>query len=91
VLSALTIVVAIKVVGLILVIALLTIPIYIAEKLSNSLGVMMIISGILSSFFTIIGLILSYIYDVTSGASIIIVSAIGLIFFLVFEKVRWGR
>jgi zinc transport system permease protein len=91
VLSALTIVVAIKVVGLILVIALLTIPIYIAEKLSNSLGVMMIISGILSSFFTILGLILSYIYDVTSGASIIIVSAIGLIFFLVFEKVRWGR
>jgi len=87
-LSALTIVVAIKVVGLILVIALLTIPIYIAEKLSNSLGMMMITSGIFSSFFTIIGLIFSYIYDITSGASIIMVSAIGLLFFLLFEKNR---
>lgn len=86
VLSALTIVIAIKVVGLILVIALLTIPIYIAEKLSNSLAGMMIISGFLSSFFTILGLILSYIYDITSGASIIIVSALGLILFLMFEK-----
>jgi zinc transport system permease protein len=87
-LSALTIVVAIKVVGLILVIALLTIPIYIAEKLSNSLGMMMITSGIFSSFFTVIGLIFSYIYDITSGASIIMVSAIGLLFFLLFEKNR---
>ena len=78
--------IAIKVVGLILVIALLTIPIYIAEKLSNSLAGMMIISGFLSSFFTILGLILSYIYDITSGASIIIVSALGLILFLMFEK-----
>lgn len=86
VLSALTIVIAIKVVGLILVIALLTIPIYIAEKLSNSLAGMMIISGFLSSCFTVLGLILSYIYDITSGASIIIVSALGLILFLMFEK-----
>ncbi|MGB3750301.1 MAG: iron chelate uptake ABC transporter family permease subunit, partial [Arcobacteraceae bacterium] len=67
VLSALTIVIAIKVVGLILVIALLTIPIYIAEKLSNSLGVMMIVSGVLSSFFTLIGLLFSYQFDLTSG------------------------
>jgi len=37
ILSALTVVIAIKVVGLILVIAMLTIPVYIAEKLSNSL------------------------------------------------------
>ena len=80
--------VAIKVVGLILVIALLTIPIYIAEKLSNSLGFMMILSGIFSSFFTLLGLYLSYVYDVTSGASIIIVSAVSLLLFLVIESVR---
>jgi len=54
VLSALTVVVAIKVVGLILVIALLTIPVYIAEKLSNTLFMMMILSGIFSSVFTIL-------------------------------------
>ena len=86
VLSALTVVIAIKVVGLILVIALLTIPIYIAEKLSNSLGMMMFIAGILSSFFTLIGLVLSYQFDITSGASIIIVSAICLTVFLLLTK-----
>lgn len=82
VLSALTIVIAIKVVGLILVIALLTIPIYIAERLSSSLYTMMFISGLLATFFTIIGLAVSYNFDLTSGASIIIVSAICMVLFL---------
>ncbi len=88
VLSALTVVVAIKVVGLILVIALLTIPIYIAEKLSTSLAKMMIVSGILSSIFTFGGLWLSYSYDITSGASIIIVSAISLLVFLLIKRLN---
>ncbi len=86
ILSALTVVIAIKVVGLILVIALLTIPIYIAEKLSNSLGAMMIGAGILSSFFTLIGLYLSYQYDLTSGASIILVSATFLGLYLLVDR-----
>ena len=88
VLSALTVVIAIKVVGLILVIALLTIPIYIAEKLSNSLGIMMFVSGVLSSIFTLCGLWLSYSYDLTSGASIIIVSAISLGLFLLGNNLK---
>jgi len=65
-LSALVIVVAIKVVGLILVIALLTIPVYIAEKLSSSLYGMMILSSIFSSIFTLIGLWFSYYYVIWS-------------------------
>jgi len=88
VISALTVVIAIKVVGLILVIAMLTIPIYIAEKISNSLLGMMIISGILSSFFTIVGLYLSYSYDLTSGATIIMISAISLGLFLLISKLK---
>ncbi len=82
ILSALTVVVAIKIVGLILVIALLTMPVYIAEKLSSSLASMMFISSILSLFFTLVGLYLSYTYDLTSGASIILVAAVFLLFFL---------
>jgi zinc transport system permease protein len=87
VLSALTIVIAIKVVGLILVIALLTIPIYIGEKLSNSLGAMMLVSGILSSIFTLTGLWFSYQFNLTSGASIILVSAMSLSLFLLISKI----
>jgi len=87
ILSALTVVVAIKVVGLILVIAMLTIPVYIAEKLSNSLFSMMFISGAIATFFTIVGLWFSYTYNLTSGASIILVSAAFLgIFLLLFRE-----
>jgi zinc transport system permease protein len=87
VLSSLAIVVAIKVVGLILVIALLTIPIYMAQDLSNSLKNMMIISSLLSSIFTIVGLVLSYSYDLSSGASIIIVSALSLLLFTTIKGI----
>lgn len=87
VLSALTVVIAIKVVGLILVIAMLTIPVYIAEKISSSLLSMMFSSGIIATIFTLIGLYLSYSYDLTSGASIIMVSAISLgIFLLLYRR-----
>jgi len=86
VLSALGVVVAIKVVGLILVIALLTIPVYIAEKISNSLGSMMLIASLLSALFTTVGLVISYLFDLTSGATIILVSVIGMTLFLAVQK-----
>ena len=87
VMAAMTVVMAIKVVGLILVIAMLTIPVYIAEKISLSLLGMMFYSGMISMLFTLGGLILSYSYDLTSGASIILVSAVGLILFLLGAKI----
>lgn len=87
VLSALTVVIAIKVVGLILVIALLTIPVYIAERLSNSLSTMMLYAGGIATLFTLTGLAVSYLYNITSGASIILVSSLFLgLFLLVYKK-----
>ncbi len=79
ILSALSVVAAIKVVGLILVIALLTIPTYLAEMYAKCLSSMMIISSIIATFFTIFGLIISYFYDISSGASIIIVGVFTLL------------
>ena len=87
VLAALCIVASIRVVGLIMVIALLTIPTYIAYRFASSLLSMMILSGILSSFFTLSGLIFSYHFDVSSGASIIFSATIGL-FLSYFLKKR---
>jgi len=72
VLASLCVVAAIKAVGLILVIALLTIPTYLAETFSNKLSQMMIISSIFACLFTLSGLVISYMYDISSGASIII-------------------
>jgi zinc transport system permease protein len=80
VMVGLCVVMIIRVVGLILVIALLTIPPFIAERRTRSLRVMMIVSTILSAVFTVTGLMFSYALDITSGASIIAVAAVG--FFL---------
>jgi len=74
------VVMVIQVVGLILVIAMLTIPPYIAEKLSESLFRMMLLSCFISCLFTIIGLWLSYRCNLTSGATIILVN--GTAFFI---------
>ena len=79
---AVTIVMIIQVVGLILVIALLTIPPFIAEKYAKTLFQMMVGSSLLGAVFTISGLWLSYAFDLTSGASIILVA--GIAFFLFF-------
>jgi zinc transport system permease protein len=78
ILAALCIVAAIKAVGLILVIALLTIPTYLAESFASRLSTMMVISSILATIFTILGLVFSYMYDISSGASIIMVAVVVL-------------
>jgi zinc transport system permease protein len=85
---AVSIVLIIQVVGLILVIALFTIPPYIAEKYSKSLYVMMVFSSLLSILFTVTGLWLSYAYNLTSGASIILVAGTGFLIFHVIDSVR---
>ncbi len=77
---AVSVVMVIRVVGLILVIALLTIPPYIAEKYSRSLAGMMILSACLCLFFTLTGLWLSYTFNLTSGPAIIMVG--GTVFFI---------
>lgn len=88
-LIALTTVVIIRVVGLILVIALLAVPPYIAEHRSSSLAKMMLISTGLSLFFVLSGLYLSYRFNLTSGAAIIAVSIV--IFALDFLTGRFKR
>ncbi len=85
---AVTIVLVIQVVGLILVIALLTIPPFIVEKYANSLVQMMVASSLLGAVFTVTGLWFSYRYNLTSGASIIMVSGIVFLASLVADKIR---
>ncbi len=86
ILAGLTVVAAIKVVGLILVIALLTIPTFIAEQFANKLSSMMMISSFFAILFTLGGLSLSYFYDISSGASIIIVGVLTLIIIKLIGK-----
>ena len=86
--TALSIVMIIRVVGLILVIALLTIPPFIAEKYTRSLGQMMVLSSILGILFTLSGLWLSYTFDLTSGATIILVAGLGFFISQVLDFIK---
>jgi zinc transport system permease protein len=85
---ALSVVMIIKIVGIILVIALISIPPYIAEKYTTSLGKMMVLSSILGIFFTLTGLWLSYSYDLTSGATIILVAGVAFFVSLASDFIR---
>lgn len=79
IMTALCIVATIRAVGLILVIALLTIPPYIAEKFCSKLYQMMILSSVFSVIFSILGLILAFLFNITSGAAIILVAALAFL------------
>lgn len=86
-LIALSVVMIIRVVGLILVIALLTIPPYIAEKYTISLVKMMVLSSLIGIVFTLSGLWLSYTYNLTSGATIIMLAGIGFFISLSIDPI----
>jgi zinc transport system permease protein len=79
---ALCIVMIIQVVGLILVIAMLTIAPFMVEKYTKSMSAMMLWSGLLNICFTLGGLWLAFRFNLTSGATIILVA--GTVFALDF-------
>lgn len=85
---ALSVVVMIKVVGVILVIALLTIPAAIAKQYIYKIGHMMILAVILGIILTIGGLFVSYIFNLASGATIVLVLSLGFICSSVIQKLR---
>lgn len=85
-LIAMTIVVMIRIVGLILVIALLTIPASISRSFSGNLPGMMKLSIAFGAVFTIFGLFLSYLLDVPSGSTIILVMAAGYLLHIPLKK-----
>ena len=85
---SLSVVLAIRVVGLILVIALLTIPPSIAERFSRSLSGMMVLSTLLGVAFSLSGLQLAYTFNLTAGAAIILVAASAYMLVTVFPRRR---
>ena len=91
ILAALTVVMAIRVVGLMLVIALLTIPTWMAERRSATLAGMMVRAFIYAAIFTVGGLWLSYAYNLTSGAAIILVAGAGFALSEGFARLKGFR
>lgn len=86
-LVALSVVVMIKVVGVILVIALLTIPAAIAKQYTYHLGKMMLLAVILGMILTTGGLYISYLFNLASGATIVLVLGLGFLFSSLIQKI----
>ena len=83
-LVALSVVVLIKVVGVILLIALFTIPAAISKQYTYNIRNLMVLATILGIVLTTIGLVLSYIFNLASGATIVMVlaTAFGISYYL---------
>jgi zinc transport system permease protein len=86
VLVALSVVFLIQLVGIILVIALLTVPPLVALRLARSfLGVIAVATGV-GMVMTVAGLVLSYLWDLPSGPTMVMVGAAMLAVVVGWEK-----
>jgi zinc transport system permease protein len=84
---ALTVVMLMRVVGLILVIAMLTIPAAISGQFVKGMRKMMLWASVLGMVFTTVGLWLSYFLNLTSGATIILVAGVAYLLSIAVRRV----
>jgi zinc transport system permease protein len=87
-LVALTVVILIQVVGLILVIALLSIPSFIAKYQTGSMIRMMALSAGWAALFCLAGLWLAYAGNISSGAAIVAVAVVVSLGYFAFRGLR---
>jgi zinc transport system permease protein len=73
-----------------MVIALLTMPAAISGQFVKDMRKMMVLASVLSMVFTTVGLWLSYFFNLTSGATIILVAGAVYLFSLVVQPLM-GR
>lgn len=90
-LVALTVVVLIRVVGIIMVIALLTIPAAMSRQFTHDLKKMMLLSILFSVILTVGGLWLAYFLNWPSGATIILFGVLLFLASLVLSRLRRGK
>lgn len=88
-LTALTVVLLVRVVGIVMVIALLTLPAAVAGSFARNLGQMMVLATLFSMVFISGGLAVSYSHDLPSGPTIIVLA--GLVYLGVIAWKRFAR
>lgn len=86
-LTALTIVSMIKVVGIILIIAMLTIPASISKKFTYNFKKLIIFSCIIGVILSIFGLFLSFKFNLPTGATIILVFGIAYLLINIIKNI----
>lgn len=87
-LTALTVVLMVRVVGIVMVIAMLTLPAAVAGHFSRQLWQMMILAVLFCMFFTVVGLGVSYRYELPTGPTIIVLAAAAYLAVAVGHRLR---
>lgn len=85
------IIVLLKIVGILLTIALMTIPVSAAKMLCNSFGRVIAVSVLVSLLFCITGLVVSYYLNIPSGVCIVVISTLAYLLLLATKGslTRW--
>jgi zinc transport system permease protein len=86
-LTALTVVLLVTVVGIVLVIALLTLPVAVAGYFARRLWQMMALAAFFSMFFTTAGLAISYHPDLPAGATVIVLAGAAYLLVVVGARI----
>lgn len=87
ILTSLTVVLAVKMVGVMLVSALLILPAVTALQIAKSFKIALIISSLVSLISVIIGITISFFFDLPTGATIVIISAVLLALTFLYQKI----
>jgi zinc transport system permease protein len=87
---AVTVVVSIRLIGIMLLMSLLTVPQMTAALLTSRMNIMMILSTFISFTGCVAGLIVSYYINIPSGATIIFVQVVLFIFAKIITFALWN-
>lgn len=90
ILVAVTIASSMRIVGILLVSSMMTIPVAASLQISNSFKQTLFYSVVFAEASIIIGLYLAYLFDVASGGTIVLVSVFILISILVAKKMKYA-
>ena len=83
-----TIVVSMQVLGVTMIAAAVVIPPIVARLLTNSFRTMVLLSTGIGALCSVVGIYLSYFVDVSSGASVVLLSAALFVVVLAWSKIR---
>jgi len=87
VLTAITVVLSVKVVGIMLVSALLILPAVTALQVSKNFKTALVLGGLFALISVLLGIIFSYILDLPAGATIVMLNAIFFALAFLYKKV----
>ena len=86
--SAITIALAAKVIGALMVASLIVLPVATALFIARSYKQSLILSVILGIIYMMLGLIISFYYDIRPGGSIVVIAILGMLIVGIISKLR---